>query len=275
MMITKTILILVSISLSAAAAAQVRTCGFDSPEYHLGALAGQAGWTVRPPGVPASVATVVSNPLTSGNQATRFDQSAYISEFYVDWSPNVVLNPTQTSADVEWDMYYEFGSGFGWVVEVKADNNARLGWVWIDNGNMWYSTHGTEPLLASRYMDVHVWHHMKMSMSWQTRRTDFFMDGQQIGSAPWFLAPTRSVGMLELRALQGGATDVAGIDTIRVLARPMCAGDFNQDGVLGSQDFFDYLTEFFAGRPAADFNTDGAVNSQDFFDFVSAFFRGC
>jgi hypothetical protein len=140
---------------------------------------------------------------------------------------------------------------------------------------MWYSTHGTEPLPASSYMDVHVWHHMKMSMNWQTRRTDIFMDGQQIGSAPWFLSPTRSVGLFELRAVGGSATDIAGLDSIRVIARPTCAADFNQDGVVGSQDFFDYLTEFFAGRPAADFNTDGAVNSQDFFDFVSAFFSGC
>jgi hypothetical protein len=83
------------------------------------------------------------------------------------------------------------------------------------------------------------------------------------------------VGLFELRAIVGGATDIAGIDTIRVLPLPTCAADFNQDGVVSSQDFFDYLNDFFASRPAADFNADGVLNSQDFFDFVGAFFAGC
>jgi YVTN family beta-propeller protein len=49
--------------------------------------------------------------------------------------------------------------------------------------------------------------------------------------------------------------------------------DFNADLVINSQDFFDFLTAFFAG--AADFNSDGVTNSQDFFDFLNAFFTGC
>jgi uncharacterized membrane protein len=59
------------------------------------------------------------------------------------------------------------------------------------------------------------------------------------------------------------------------LLTPMCGVDWTYDGVLNSQDFFEYLADFFEGGAAADFNDDGVTNSQDFFDFLSAFFAGC
>ncbi|MGE3109191.1 MAG: M12 family metallo-peptidase [Phycisphaerales bacterium] len=54
-----------------------------------------------------------------------------------------------------------------------------------------------------------------------------------------------------------------------------CAADFNHDGGVNSQDFFDFIAAFFSGLPSADFNRDMVTNSQDFFDFLAGFFAGC
>ncbi len=49
-------------------------------------------------------------------------------------------------------------------------------------------------------------------------------------------------------------------------------GDYNGDLLTNSQDFFDFLADFFSIDDQADFNLDGSINSQDFFDFLACFF---
>jgi hypothetical protein len=51
----------------------------------------------------------------------------------------------------------------------------------------------------------------------------------------------------------------------------LCGCDWNFDAATNSQDYFDFLTDFFAGD--ADYNGDDTTNSQDFFDFLTCFFN--
>lgn len=78
-----------------------------------------------------------------------------------------------------------------------------------------------------------------------------------------------AIGRNGVLVVCGTGTNVLALQTADKTCRP----DWNDDGVLNSQDFFDFLTSFFANN--ADFNADGTTNSQDFFDFLGAFFTGC
>jgi hypothetical protein len=93
-----------------------------------------------------------------------------------------------------------------------------------------------------------------------------------------FITPTATVRLRFIAEDAGSGSVVeAAVDDFTVIADAscpeLCAADFNGDHVVSSQDFFDFLTAFFASN--ADFNHDGATNSQDFFDFIAAFFTPC
>ena len=60
-----------------------------------------------------------------------------------------------------------------------------------------------------------------------------------------------------------------------VVTLPGCPADFNEDLLVNSQDFFDFLTAYFGADMSADLNHDGEVTSADFFDFMTEFLGGC
>jgi len=92
-----------------------------------------------------------------------------------------------------------------------------------------------------------------------------------------FVTPTANVKLRFVASDQGPDSTVeAAIDDLTVTnftCDAACPGDWNDDAVVNSADFFDFLTGFFASN--ADFNASGATDSQDFFDFIAAFFAGC
>ncbi len=54
-----------------------------------------------------------------------------------------------------------------------------------------------------------------------------------------------------------------------------CDVDLTFDGVLNTNDFFQFLTYYQAQDPRADFTGEGAINTNDFFAFLAVYQAGC
>jgi hypothetical protein len=95
------------------------------------------------------------------------------------------------------------------------------------------------------------------------------------------VAPDTTGGVATLNFFKPGTpTNIESSRIVTPGAPPVaaCPCDYNGSDTLDSQDFFDFLADFFKNSPSADFNEDTIVNSQDFFDFLGCFFappKGC
>jgi len=85
------------------------------------------------------------------------------------------------------------------------------------------------------------------------------------------------LGDLNNDAMPDIATPNAGTDDASVILNesPVCAADFNADGVASFPDIGLFLGAFAASDPAADLTGDGSVSFPDVGAFLAAFAAGC
>lgn len=88
------------------------------------------------------------------------------------------------------------------------------------------------------------------------------------------VAPVVGGGIASMNLFKPGtptSVDTTALDMPGSLSTPKCPCDFNDNGAMNSQDFFDFIAALMNNSPDADYNGDSVVNSQDLFDFLGCF----
>lgn len=157
-------------------------------------------------------------------------------------------------ANLNWSLDLEFNADLGICRDYDSPSSAtpliRGQWVEVfmdidldnDRMNVYYGNT-----------------HLIVNKSWA--------NGASTGGQP----AVQAIDLYAGEPTQGGTSGMYFDDiSIRLAGIAPCPCDWNHNGVVNSQDFFDFLGAFFASN--ADINQDGDTNSQDFFDFLSCFF---
>jgi hypothetical protein len=116
---------------------------------------------------------------------------------------------------------------------------------------------------------------VRVGDTWQIRSMDVGCHylSQSEASAHFGLGSATIVDEVQITWPGGRTTTLSNVPANQTLHIAFCPADWNGTDGLNSQDFFDFLVDFFNG--SADFDRSGATNSQDFFAFLTAYFAGC
>ncbi len=179
----------------------------------------------------------------------------------------------------------ETSGGFDNYARYPGDRQARWnlsgvtslrGWFYAENpnnpdfqgGSPWVRLHGPKG-----YIELHPTFDILNEAIGQWREFVIPLAGDGV----WERSESGTVSLAEINSVEihadtWGAGFTMWMDGLR-FDPAVCAADWNNSGAVNSQDFFDFLTDFFGLN--ADANGDGVTNSQDFFDFLTVFFAGC
>jgi hypothetical protein len=154
--------------------------------------------------------------------------------------------------------------------------NSLRAWFYAENannpqfqgGSPWVRLHG-----PAGYIELHPTFDILNEAIGQWREFVIPLAGDDV----WERSESGAVSLEEINSVEihadtWGAGFSMWLDGVR-FDPPACAADWDGSGVVNSQDFFDFLTDFF--NQNADLNADGVTNSQDFFDYLTLFFAGC
>ncbi|MBC7773476.1 MAG: immunoglobulin domain-containing protein [Pyrinomonadaceae bacterium] len=178
--------------------------------------------------------SITINPVTTGD-AGNYDCVVSSSCVATQTTSAVGLTVTQSVAIITQPVTQTVAEGSTVVLTVAANGAAPITYQWKRNN---------------------------VNVPGATGPSLLMINATPAQSGNYFCAVTNSCGTVN--------SDVA---VVTIESKNTCVCDWNGDTVLNSQDFFNFVTEFFGDN--ADFNDDGVTNSQDFFDFLACFFTGC
>lgn len=268
-----------SLALPATATSLVNSESFESPDYAAGALEGQQGWQNFVTG--GTTATVQSAVSESGSQAVRIDRAAN-SDGY--WLNLIDDTPTGRFVSIDWDMLVEpitdagtaLGPFFGVMVFDDSSGSVnQLAGFGIDASaeEVIYQQAGTGSIQAAGTATLGVWNHFRIEIDFENDRYRGFVNGAFVAEAGFIdgaagidrltdadLIAVTAANDSASRALEGTAY----FDNY--LVRDGLRGDYNNDGVVDSEDYTVWRDSQNATGfgLAADGDADGVVNANDY-----------
>jgi hypothetical protein len=272
--------------------AEADTAFGATSSFGIGMINGVDANVMRVPAYFGTQGVVCHNASPHNGGGLYLNQYTLIFDIYVDnftftsgsgWFP---FHNTNATNDNDADAYIQFGFGIGisgdYAGDFTPDTWHRVGLIFdladptgprftkfIDGG--WVGVQILDPGLDDRWS-------MYCTDDPDTDVEDIFYLFTEPEGLYTSQAYISSVFFVDRAMTEDEVAALGGPDADGIMnpVPPSCPCDWNTDQVVNSQDFFDFLTNFFDSN--ADFNHDGVTNSQDFFDFLGCFFappEGC